>query len=304
MNAPDYDRLIDAETWAFIRATAAHYPADAATAGIAGQRRTYDAMCAAMRAPRPPGIAVGDAEVGGVPCRIYDGVGATVAYLHGGGFVVGGLDSHDDIAAEVAAATGYRVVVPDYRLAPEHPHPAAYADALAVVDALEGPVVLAGDSAGGNLAAAVALARRHLAGQVLIYPGLGGDITQGSYVTHAHAPMLTTAEVGVYAGLRGADASDPTANPLRAENLRGLPPAFVAAAECDPLHDDGEAWAAAIRAAGGTALSVTDRGLVHGHLRARHRSHRAAGSFARVITMIRLFGSGQPWDGTLPDGAR
>jgi acetyl esterase len=303
MDRADYQTLIDAETWDFIRATSAHYPADTATAGISDQRRIYDAMCAAMRAPWPAGVRPIDGPVGGVPCRSFAGAGATVVYLHGGGFVVGGLDSHDDVAAEIAAATGFRVIVPDYRLAPEHRHPAAYDDAMAVVGALEGPVVLAGDSAGGNLAAAVALGRRDVAGQVLIYPGLGGDVTRGSYVTHAEAPMLTTADVRFYGAIRGAAPGDPTAHPLQAADLRGMPPAFIAAAECDPLHDDGAAWAAAIRDAGGIALSVTDRGLVHGHLRARHRSARAAASFARIVAMIRLFGSGQSWDGTLPDGA-
>jgi acetyl esterase len=303
MAAADYQLLIDDEIRAFIQATAAHYPAGTATAGIAEQRRLYDALCAAMRAPRLPQLRVTDDRVGGVACRTYDGAGATVVYLHGGGFVVGGLDSHDDVASEIAAATGYRVIVPDYRLSPEHPHPAAFDDVMAVVGALEGRIVLAGDSAGGNLAAAVALIRRDVAGQVLVYPGLGGDLTRGSYVTHAGAPMLTTADVQFYGAIRGAGPDDPTAHPLRATDLRGMPPAFIAAAECDPLHDDGEAWAAAIRDAGGIALSVTDRGLVHGHLRARHRSARAAASFARIVAMIRLFGSGQPWDGTLPDGA-
>ncbi len=304
MAGPDYQTLIDAEIRAFIAATAALYPEDAVALDIAGQRRVYDAMCAALRAPRPAGVAVADRAVGGVPCRCYAGAGATVLYLHGGGFVVGGLDSHDDVAAEIAAATGFAVVVPDYRLAPEHPHPAAYDDTLSVLDALAGRVVLAGDSAGGTLAAAAGLARRGVAGMVLVYPALGGDASRGSYLTHAQAPMLTAADVAFYAGVRGARAGDATAHPLAAADLSGMPPCFVAAAECDPLHDDGEAWVAALRAAGTRALCVTDRGLVHGHLRARHRSARAAASFSRVVAMIGLFGRGQRWDGTLPEGAR
>ena len=89
-----------------------------------------------------------------MPCRIYPGAAPTVVYLHGGGFVVGGLHSHDDVCAEIRATTGLTVVAVDYRLSPEHLHPAALDDALAVIRALLGPVVLAGDSAGGNLAAA------------------------------------------------------------------------------------------------------------------------------------------------------
>lgn len=299
MAEPDYQSLIDAPTWAFIRQTESHYPPDTASLGIADQRRIYDRMCRAFHRGYPPGVTAQDQSIAGVPCRIYPGAGPTVIYLHGGGFVVGGLDSHDDICAEIRARTGLKVVAVDYRLCPEHPHPAAYDDCLAVARALAGPLLLAGDSAGGNLAAALAHALRgngRVLGQVLIYPGLGGPRGRGSHLTHAHAPMLTAADVDFYAGIRHGgpppDPPDPTASPLDAGDFTGLPPTLAIAAECDPLADDAPAYAAALRAAGGRAHAITEAGLVHGYLRARSTVPRAAASFDRIIDTLAAFAHG------------
>jgi acetyl esterase len=295
----DYKTLIDAPTWAFIRASEAAYPADTATLTIADQRRIYDAMCRAFHQGYPPGVSAEDLPIAGVRCRRFGGTIPTVLYLHGGGFVVGGLESHDDICADIRARTGLGVVLPDYRLVPEHPHPAAYDDALAVARALlaEGPILLAGDSAGGNLAAAVAHALRgeRILGQVLIYPGLGGDCDAGSYLTHAHAPMLTRDDVLFYGSIRHAGAEpahDPTAAPLQDTNFSGLPPTLALGAECDPLCDDAAAYAAKVRAAGGRAYSVVEPGLVHGYLRARTTVPRAAASFDRGIAALTAFAHG------------
>jgi acetyl esterase len=296
MPEPDYQSLIDAPTWAFIRATDAAYPPDTARLTIADQRRIYDEMCRAFARPYPDGVTASDQAVADVPCRIYPGGGpATVIYLHGGGFVVGGLHSHDDVCAELRAETGLTVISVDYRLSPEHRHPAAYDDACAVVRATPGPLVLVGDSAGGNLAAAVAHALRdpRILGQVLIYPGLGGDRTKGSYVTHANAPMLTAADLAFYAGIRhggtAPPSGDPTVSPLQDRNFTALPMTLAIGAECDPLHDDAPAYAAALVAAGGHAHAVTATGLVHGYLRARATVPRAADSFARITATISAF---------------
>ncbi|NEX47690.1 alpha/beta hydrolase [Rhodobacter sp. ETT8] len=292
MPAPDYQSLIDAPTWAFIRATEAAYAAQSPGPDIADQRRAYDAMCRAFHAGRPPGLHVTDEAVAGVPCRRYAGAGPAVLYFHGGGFVVGGLHSHDDVCAELAAATGLGVLAVDYRLCPEHPHPAAYDDCLAVARATPGPILLAGDSAGGALAAAVAAALRgpRLLGQVLIYPGLGGS--GDSYRRHAQAPMLTAEDVAYYARLRGAGPQDATAAPLAGHDFTGLPPTLVLGAECDPLADDAPAYAARITAAGGRAAAFVEPGLVHGHLRARHSVPRARASFARVTSTLAAFAAG------------
>lgn len=307
-----YETLIDAATWSFVRATAAAYPDDAVTLDIAGQRAVYDRMCALFRQPRPAGVAVTDETRGGVPARRYQaGASAvTLVYFHGGGFVVGGLDSHDDVCAELCAATGLRVVSVDYRLVPEHPHPAAFHDAVAAardVAAAFGPVLLAGDSAGGALAASAAHALRRsdvtLRGVVLVYPGLGGDRTRGSHVTHARAPMLTTADVDYYHRLRHGGAApdrDPTARALDDTDFRGLPPVAAFSAECDPLCDDARDYRDAVRAAGGAAEWYLDRGLVHGWLRARHSVPRARAAFDRIVTVVAALGRGDPLRGGMP----
>ena len=298
---PDYKSLIDAATWAFIAQTDAAYPPDTASLSIAEQRAIYDRMCRVFFRGYPAGVAAVDLTIAGVPCRHYPGAEPTVIYFHGGGFVVGGLHSHDDICAEIRGTTGMGVIAVDYRLCPEHRHPAAYDDALAVArqTASKGPVLLIGDSAGGNLAAACSHAMRGNAavlGQVLIYPGLGGDADQGSYLTHAHAPMLTRADVLFYAETRYGGPppiGDITAAPLQDTNFTSLPPTLAFSAACDPVADDALHYCAKLRAAGGRAHHVLEPGLVHGYLRARASVPRAAASFARITAGLTALAAGQ-----------
>jgi acetyl esterase len=294
----DYQTLIDAPTWAFIEKTNASYPENTATLSIADQRAIYDRMCTAFDTPYPAGVTSHDQPIAGIPCRIYPGKQPTVLYLHGGGHVVGGLYSHDSICADIRGATGLTVVSADYRLAPEHRHPAAFNDVCAVVRGLaaKSPLVLAGDSAGGNLAAAACHALRGeslpIRGLVLIYPGLGNDLNRGSYMTHAHAPMLTREDILFYRDIRHAGPApegDPTVSPLRDMDFTGLPMTFAIAAECDPHADDARAYAEKIIKANGRAHWVVEKGLVHGYLRARHSVPRAADSFARITATITAF---------------
>lgn len=311
---PDYATLIDAETWTFIRDSESWYPPETASYSIERQREIYDAMCRAFHRGYPAGVTAQDQPMGGVPCRIYETATpkVTVIYFHGGGFVVGGLHSHDDVCAEICAATLARVVSVDYRLAPEHRHPAHFEDALAATLATArlypGPMLLVGDSAGGNLAAAVAHATRAagltLLGQVLIYPGLGGDRSKGSYLTHALAPMLTRDDVEFYVKVRFAEGIEPpgdaTASPLQDHDCTRLPPTLIFAAECDPLCDDAAAYAAKIRHAGGHAHVQLEPGLVHGYLRARGTVARARNSFAAICAGIAALSRGDiPWRGVL-----
>jgi acetyl esterase len=231
--------------------------------------------------------------------------GTVLLYLHGGGFLLGGLESHADACSGWCAATGIDVLAIAYRLAPEHPHPAQLDDvqaAFAHLQAQGARVIVGGDSAGGNLAAALCLRQRAQGGnmpvgQLLIYPGLGGDMSIGSYVSNAYAPMLTTAESAMYFGLRtgGMDRDsvcDPELMPLKAADFYGLPPAFVVTADIDPLRDDGRIYVERLQADGVAARYRNEAELVHGYLRARHMSRRAAASFAAIAEALVQLASG------------
>lgn len=310
MTAVDDPNPIDAATWAFIDATHAAYPPDTATLTVAQQRAVYDALCRVFFQGYPPGVHSQDVRVAGVPCRVYPGATPVVIYLHGGGFVIGGLHSHDDVCAEIRHRSGLTVVAVDYRLSPEHPHPAAFDDACAVIRECggQGPVVLVGDSAGANLAAAAAHALRGsgvpLLGQVLIYPVLGGDVNQGSYLKHAQAPLLSRDDVLYYQNIRHGGpppADDATVHPLRDRDFTGLPPTLTIGAQCDPLADDARDYAAQVRAAGGRAHWIEEAGLVHGFLRARASVPRAAASFTRIVDTITAMAAGRwPFEGDAP----
>ncbi|MDP3897295.1 MAG: alpha/beta hydrolase [Mesorhizobium sp.] len=308
----DYTTLIDAETWAFIERTNSFYPPDTIDYTIARQREIYDRMCREFFAGYPQGVTAKDSAIEtasyAIPIRTYTNASpdhsALVLYFHGGGFILGGLDSHDDVCADLCGRTGYTVVSVDYRLVPEHLHPAAFEDSMAAFEwaakTFDQPIVLCGDSAGGNLAAAVAhhtrSHRRAPIGQVLIYPGLGGDHTKGSYVTHAEAPMLTMRDLVFYKDIRtgGADVSkDVSYMPLVDPDFSGLPPTVIISAECDPLSSDGGAYRDRVRAAGGKAFWREEKGLVHGYLRARTTVGRARDSFGRIADAVKALGEGR-----------
>lgn len=312
MQREDYERLIDEETWAFIRRTDAWFPLETIGLPIERQRQIYNAMCREFHAGRPANVVAEDSriELGerALAVRRYRHAStpsqAKIVYYHGGGFILGDLDSHDDICAELCGRTGHQVISVDYRLSPEHPHPAAFADALATFtwaaaqDDL--PILLCGESAGGNLAAAVAHGTRShpraALGQVLIYPGLGGDMSCGSYVAHAEAPMLSTRDVLFYRDVRfgaGGYVEDARVEPLADRDFTGLPATIIFTAQCDPLSSDGEAYRDRILAAGGKAAWVEEAGLVHSYLRARRMSRRAVEGFDRIVAAIAALGRGE-----------
>ncbi|MER9158018.1 alpha/beta hydrolase [Mesorhizobium sp. M0778] len=307
----NYKTLIDAETWAFIERTNSYYPPDTIDYTIAEQREIYNRMCREFFAGYPQGVTAETTAIATpwhIPTRVYRApapeTAAMVLYFHGGGFILGGLDSHDDLCAELCSRTGYEVVSVDYRLAPEHLHPAAFDDAISAFEwastTYERPILLCGDSAGGNLAASVSHATRGHArkpiGQILVYPGLGGHSSAGSYVTHAEAPMLTARDLVFYRDIRtgGEDRTgDLTLSPLADADFANLPPTVVITAECDPLSSDGEAYRDRIVAAGGRAWWLEEPGLVHGYLRARHTVGRARSSFTRIVDAVTVLGKGE-----------
>jgi acetyl esterase len=208
-------------------------------------------------------------QAGGMPARLYspsaDAPGIVI-YYHGGGWTVGSLDGWDASVRALAAASGWDVVSVDYRLAPEHVFPAATDDAydalvwVASSSGLAGgrPIVVAGDSAGGNLAAVAALRARDFGGppvalQVLVYPVVDCDLDRRSYHEYEGDELiLNRGDMAWFWDHYAPDPAarvNPYASPLRAANLSGLPPAFVVTAEHDPLRDEGFAYADRLREA-------------------------------------------------------
>jgi acetyl esterase len=196
---------------------------------------------------------VEDLRVAGRPARRYSPSEATdlpiVVYFHGGSFFAGGLDTHDVLCRHLAQASGASIVAIDYRLAPEHVFPAAYEDACAAVEwalAQTDRVAVAGDSAGANLAAGAAQEHRSVRAQLLVYPMLDGTCDSESYERFATGYGLRSEDLKrgweVYVPLE-IDRQDPRVSPIFVESLEGLPPAYIATAEYDPLRDEGEEYA-------------------------------------------------------------
>jgi len=286
--------MLETEMTEFVRLTYEMYPPDTATMTIAGQRTLYDNYAKAFTPVLPDGLIIETTALDSVaghpiPLRLYRktnarGQGGTVLYFHGGGFVLGSLYSHEAITARLAADTGMHVVAVDYRLAPEHPAPAAHEDCIEVTLAaingtlpfagLPAPLQLVGDSAGGNLATSVAAILRDrgiagVAGVVAIYPALGREPELPARNTEANAPLLTLADVHAYRELYWQDREpDPQMTPLDATQFSGLPPTLAIGVEHDPLRDDARVYVERIRAAGGEGYLWIGEGLVHGCLRA------------------------------------
>ncbi|MCO5171120.1 MAG: alpha/beta hydrolase [Planctomycetes bacterium] len=250
-------------------------------------RARFQRTSTLLVAPPPPHTRA-ELTVAGRPARAYAPIGAGrlpgLVYLHGGGWVLGDLESHDAVCADLAVRVGCRVVAVDYRLAPEHPFPAAVEDAhaaflevVARADALgldPARVGVGGDSAGANLSAVVALLCRDAGGpapraQVLVYPSVDQTSDAPSHTRFARGFLLTEDDIRWFRGhyLRGADdARDPRASPLLAPDLRGVAPALVVSAGFDPLRDEASAYAARLRAAGVRVVERCERDLLHGFL--------------------------------------
>lgn len=301
--------MLDADVAAQLAALAALGVPPLPDLSVAEARRNYDA------APKPPPDPIArvedrtvDGPGGPIPVRLYaDSTEpdlGVVVFFHGGGWVLSGITGHDSICRRLALRSGMLVVSVDYRLAPEHPYPAPHDDCWAVTTWLAAHagdwggdperIAVCGDSAGGNLAAGVALRARDeglpLRLQVLIYPCL--DDRQDEYPSmreNAEGYFLSAADMAWFWGhfLQGSNADDPRAVPARATDLTGLAPAWVMTAEYDPLRDEGERYAERLAEAGVPVEVVRYPGVVHGFITRWHLMARAEQAHVDVAAALR-----------------
>jgi acetyl esterase/lipase len=279
-----------------------------------------------MRALKPPAEllpdmrieqrTVGYGELTDIPVRIYWPPSETeeslpiVVFYHGGGWAIGDLDTHDHVARAHAIGAKAIVVSVDYRLAPEHPFPAGVEDAWAALQWVGGHaaelggepsrIAVAGDSAGGNLAAVMALRARDAGGpplafQLLWYPVAVGDLSLPSFTENADAPLLNSEVTSAFLTwyLPGMDMSDPKAlptdlAPANAATLAGLPPAFIGTAEHDPLRDDGGKYAEMLAAAGVPVQLSNEPTMVHGYASLAMASPVAAEATDRGLAALKV----------------
>jgi acetyl esterase len=287
-------------------------------------RDALSALAAARAAvPPPPVMSAEDIRVKGAAgflaaraYRISSEKSPTVVFFHGGGWVAGDLDTHDRQARLLAIETGAVVVSVDYRRPPEVRFPGAFEDAFAAIRDVVGRIAefggdearigVAGDSAGGNLAAATAIACRDagikLSAQLLVYPvtDVAGNFADAGHnerfpsrSENAEGYFLSRAVMEWFCGHYLAEAAHGTdwrVSPLRAENLAGLAPAVVTTAWFDPLRDEGKAYADALQAAGVTTRYHEGLGLIHGYFglgdasaTARHEAQRARADFKALL---------------------
>jgi acetyl esterase len=265
---------------------------------------------AAVREERVP--VAGDDSIA-VRVLVPEGApNSVIVYFHGGGWVIGALDEFDTMGRQLANRTGAVVALVDYRLAPEHRYPTAAEDAWAALTWIEEnlperagarlPLVVAGDSAGGNLAAIVAQRARAAGGpdiaqQVLVYPVTDADVDNASYTDPSNALMLTREAMIWFWDHYAPDAAsrrNPDASPLRADDLSGLPPAVVLTAEHDVLRDEGEAYAERLRAAGVPVVHRRFPGQMHGFFTMVNVLPGAADALEYVATELAKQRAGVP----------
>ena len=273
-------------------------------------RAAYEAAAEVLDLPRAPLARVEDLQLPGGdglprPARLYaagPGPRPALLYLHGGGFVIGSLQTHDSLCRQIARRSGFAVVALDYRLAPEHRFPAAFDDAFAALRALsndaarhglaERPIAVAGDSAGGTLAAACALHARDiglpLSLQVLITPGTAARTDSASHHLFGHGFLLDRDAIAWFFDhfIPREQRHDPRFAPLEAD-VDGVAPAFVLLAECDPLVDEGLAYADRLRAAGVAVDLELVRGVTHDFIKMGRAVPQAQTALDAIATALK-----------------
>ena len=250
-----------------------------------------------------------DIQAGSIPCRLYRPSANTdlglLVFFHGGGWVIGDLNSHDGVCRSLANKSGHAVLSVDYRLAPEHKFPAAFDDCVAAVKwAFEhskalgidnSRMAVGGDSAGGNLAAAVALAEVvPLKFQMLIYPAVDMRMESPSISENANAPILTKAVMAWFVAhyINGdADKSNISASPMLAsdEQLKKMPPAIVITAQFDPLRDEGEAYGKRLVENGVSTTITRYNGAFHGFFNMITILDDAQSAHAQASTLLKKY---------------
>ena len=307
-------RTLDARTQWFLQLLARSGQKPLSELGVAKARSEFDAFQAIMGgSPAPVGEIV-DRTIGTpdgrMRVRIYRPAGSvvrllpTILYFHGGGWVIGSLEGYDLPCRFFSARTGCAVVSIDYRLAPEHRFPAAVDDAVTAFRWLStnatalgldpARIVVAGDSAGGTLAAVVAQEMRGTPQppclQWLIYPATDLAANTPSHASCGDRFLLTRADMEWFAHHYLSDpaqASDPRVSPLRAADLAGLPPALVFTAGLDPLRDEGQAYAGAMASAGVKTIHREFDSLIHGFIGMRGALQGAARAMDEMVTGLR-----------------
>jgi len=241
---------------------------------------------------------------GPIPARIYephDPARGALVYFHSGGWVIGDLLSGENTCRRLAGWARCRVISVEYRKAPEHPFPAPLDDAWAALlwaqAACSGPIMVGGESAGGNLAAACTIRARDaggplLAGQWLAYPVTDHDFETGSYRAVGDRDwLLSTADMAWFWGHycpAGVDRNSPLLSPLRARSAAGLPPAMVVVAQLDPLRDEGLAYAAKLATDGVAVVTRCDPAMIHGYLAAASAISAAGEAMRESARWIRM----------------
>lgn len=244
---------------------------------VAERREAYQGL-SDVAGHGPEVDRVSDTEIVGVPCRIYANKNShgILMFIHGGGYVIGDLETHDQPCRQLATESGATVVAVNYRLAPEHPFPAGIEDAWAVMQALDadrnsyGPgskLVVTGDSAGGNFSAVMALMARDagldLAAQLLVYPAVDVNDVSPSMTDNGVGYLLSTETMNWFNHHYEPDPLDWRASPLLAESHADLAPALVITAQYDPLRDQGIAYAEKLAEAGVEVTHTNYEGMTH-----------------------------------------